>query len=103
MKDVRMDISWRLVQLFLGDEGISEVSVAVHDNRKVRCSCAVFNSAGRCKHTKFVRAKILKNEGSYVVEVITKNIAEEFELTALDNEDSWRTFVYTHGKVEVID
>jgi hypothetical protein len=97
-----MDIEWRTVQLFLGEEGISETSVATHDNRKVRCSCAVFFSSGRCKHAKYVRNKMANNDGKYEVQ-IPVNVPDEDALEALGDNDAWREFIYKYGKVAVID
>jgi hypothetical protein len=102
IKDISMDIKWRLVQLFLGEEGIAEVLVAEHNSSKVRCTCSVFEAAGRCNHSKFVRTKILENQGNYVVQIPIE-VPDEDGLVAMNSLDSWRDFVYKYGKIEVID
>jgi hypothetical protein len=97
-----MDIDWRVIQLFLGHEGISETSVAVHDNKKVRCSCAVFTRSGRCKHAKYVRSKIVENNGNYTV-VLPEDIPDEDAALTLEDPIAWREFVYKYGEIKVID
>lgn len=97
-----MDITWRTLQLFLGDEGISEVSFATHDKRKLRCTCLGFSSIGKCKHTRFVKACLDKPEGNYAIQ-IPYDIPEEEADIAMETEEAWREFILKYGKVETID
>jgi hypothetical protein len=101
-KDLSMDIDWRLVQVFVGFEGVSEVSVAAHDNRKVTCSCKAFESAARCKHAQFVKSKMAANDGNYIVQ-IPEEIPDEDAVDAMMYSDTWREFVRKHAKVEAVD
>lgn len=101
-KDLSMDIDWRLVQIFIGFDGISEVSIASHDNRKITCSCAVFMTSARCKHSKFVKAKMAESDGNYIVQ-IPEDIPDEDAVDAMMDAESWRDFVRKYAKVETID
>ena len=97
-----MDIDWRTVQLFLGDEGVSEVAIAAHDSRKVRCTCSSFFSSARCKHTKFVKQRMQENGGNYAIS-IPEDVDDEDAYDAMGDSDTFRQFVIKHGVVEVID
>ena len=98
-----MDIDWRTVQLFLGEDGVSEVSIAAHDSRKVRCTCNSFFGSARCKHTKFVKQRMQENNGNYSIS-IPEEIDDEDAYEAMENgAESFREFVLKYGVVEVID
>ena len=97
-----MSTTWRTLQLFLGDEGISEVSFASQDKRKLRCTCAAFNGPGKCKHTKFVRTRLDEPGGNYVVQIPHDTPDEETDL-AMTDDGLWREFILKYGKVEIID
>jgi hypothetical protein len=101
-KDLSMDIDWRLVQVFVGFEGVSEVSVASHDTRKVSCTCPTFATSAKCSHSKFVRVRMAENEGNYVVQ-IPEDVPDEDAIEAMLSTDTWREFVKKHAKVEAID
>lgn len=96
-------IEWRTVQLFLGEEGISEVELDLSDNRNVRCSCARFNNVrfGKCKHIKFIENAITAAGGQYSIQV--PNHVDELEAAlAFDDSESFREFVLKYAKVEVL-
>lgn len=97
-----MDIEWRLVQVFIGDEGVSEVSIASHDNRKANCTCEAFSRVARCKHVVFVKNRMVKNDGNYNVQ-IPENVPDEDAIDAMMDPESWKVFVRKYAKVEVID
>lgn len=97
-----MDIDWRTVQLFLGEEGVSEVSIASHNPKKVRCTCASFFNAARCKHTKYVKQRMQENGGSYSIS-IPEEIDDNEAYDAMIDSDTFREFVIRYGAVEVID
>lgn len=95
-------IEWRTVQLFLGEDGISEVELDLSDNRNVRCSCARFNSRfGKCKHIKFIENAIVESGGQYSIQV--PNSVDELEAAlAFDDAEAFREFVVKYAKVEVL-
>jgi hypothetical protein len=97
-----MDISWRTVQFFLDDEGVSEVEVDQENNSKVRCDCLQFNRAARCKHSKYVKEKIAENDGHYALEVPV-DVDDEEALVAMVDATAFRTFVMKYGKVVVLE
>jgi len=37
------DVNWRTVQMFLGEEGVSEVSVDADNAFNVRCTCPSYS------------------------------------------------------------
>ena len=96
-----MKIEWRTLQLFLGDEGISEVSVDATDIRKVKCNCRAFQRVARCKHASYVREKLDNNNGAYDFKVPDYLQDDEVELASQD-VDRFRDFIIKYGKVEVI-
>jgi hypothetical protein len=102
MRGTDMDIDWRTVQLFLGDDGVCEVEVDSENSTKVRCSCKAFSKSARCKHSKFVRAKLLDNDGHYAIQ-IPVDISDEEAFIAMSSNESFREFILKYGKVEVID
>ena len=97
-----MDIDWRTVQLFLGDEGVSEVQIDSENSTKVRCSCNAFSKSARCKHARFVKNQIGNNDGHYSIHV-PLDISDEYAFTAMSSADAFREFIIKYGKVEVID
>ena len=97
-----MDIDWRTVQLFLGNEGVSEVQIDAENSTKVRCSCSAFSKAARCKHARFVKTQIGNNDGHYSIQV-PLDISDEYAITAMSSADAFREFIIKYGKVEVID
>lgn len=103
MKDVTVDIDWRTVQLFLDNSSMAvyEVQLDADNNRKARCDCPTFSNSARCKHTRFVKAKMDDNDGHYAIK-IPKEISDEEALIAMSDADSFRDFIIKYGTVEVI-
>jgi len=97
-----MDIEWRLVQVFVGLDGVSEVSIASHDNRKANCTCEAFSKSARCKHTVFVKIRMSENDGNYNVQ-IPESVSDEDAIDAMMDPEAWRVFVRKYAKVEAID
>ena len=97
-----MDIKWRLVQIFVDLDGVSEVSIATHDKKKISCTCPGFSSTARCKHVRYVRASMAENNGEYIVQ-IPDSVSEEDALRAMLSEDTWREFIRKYAVVESID
>jgi hypothetical protein len=101
MKGLVMEIEWRTIQMFVGEEGVSEVSVDNDNPNKFRCTCSSFMSVGRCKHTKFMRNK-LKNGASKVSITIPDSVDTD-ELESIFNDvDAFRDFVIKYGSVEYL-
>lgn len=96
-----MEIEWRTVQMFLGEEGVSEVSVDTEDSTKIRCSCAVFQRNARCKHSKYMREKIQTRKEAVQIKIPEHVTDEELEAVFTDAE-SFRDFVIKYGKVVVL-
>jgi hypothetical protein len=102
MKDLNMDIKWRTVQFFLGEEGVSEVEVDSENTSKTRCSCRSFQMTARCKHVKFVKGRMEDSEGHYNI-VIPEDVPDSAAVLAVQTPEAFRTFIMKYGKVEVID
>jgi hypothetical protein len=96
-----MEIEWRTVQMFLGDEGVSEVSVDSEDPTKIRCSCTVFQKNARCKHSKFMRDKFQTRQEAVQIK-IPDNVSDEELEQAFKDTQSFRDFVIKYGKVLVL-
>ena len=97
-----MDYEWRTIQLFLGNDGVSEVFVAEEDSTKVRCSCEMFNKKARCKHSEWVRNRMDNNGGVFNMRV-PDTINDEETMDALNDPYLFRNFVIKYGKVQVLD
>jgi hypothetical protein len=95
------EISWRTVQLFLGEEGVSEVCIDAMDALNVKCTCPSFSKFRKCKHASFVLNKIDKNDGHYGVQ-IPENIDDDIAFEALEDEEAFRAFIIKYGKIEVL-
>lgn len=103
-------MDWRLVQLFLDDDGISEVELDVTDNRYQRCSCKTFSRFSlikklfrlrSCKHVEWVEKQIVASGGHYSIQ-IPMEVPEDVATEAFDNADSFRDFVIHYARVEVL-
>lgn len=102
MKGLDMEIDWRTIQLFIGEDGISEVELDAENSTKMRCSCKSFLRSARCKHTKFVKTMMENNDGHYAIQVPV-DISDEYALDAMSSAESFREFIIKYGKVEVLD
>jgi hypothetical protein len=94
-------VNWRTVQMFLGEEGVSEVEVDADNAFNVKCSCQSYGKFKKCKHATFVLNKIEANDGHYGVQ-IPDTIDDEIAMAALNDEESFRDFVIRYGKIEVL-
>lgn len=96
-----MDIEWRTIQLFLGEDGVAEVSVDATNPKKLTCTCKQFPSLAKCKHVRWVRDR-MAGTGVYNVS-IPDHISDKEAETALSDSDLFRDLVIKYGTVEVID
>ena len=101
MREVSMEIDWRMVQVFLGEEGVSEVEIDSENHKKVRCTCAAFKTSARCKHSKYVRNLMDQNDGHYSIQ-IPVHVPDDIAMEAMSSSASFREFILKYGKVEVI-
>lgn len=102
MKEVSMDITWRTVQVFLEPDGVVEVEVDQENPTKARCTCPGFARSARCKHVKYVKEYMEKNDGHYSIN-IPVDVDEEEAIQAMRNPNAFRDFIIKYAKVEVID
>lgn len=102
MKEVKMDITWRTVQLFLEEYGVVEVEVDQDNANKVRCTCPVFQKVAKCKHSKHVKQEMSENDGHYSIH-IPIHVDEREAIDAMKNPEKFREFIIKYGKVEVLD
>lgn len=101
MKEVEMDIQWRTIQFFIEEAGIFEVEMDYENSKKVRCNCPDFQLSARCKHQKWVKARIAENEGQFSLEV-PDDLDDDLLDEVLSTAEGFRQFVLRHGEIEVI-
>lgn len=92
----------RLIQVFLSPTAspgpcIFEVT---SNNGKLLCTCPGFSGRSSCKHTRFVKARIESNGGTYPLEILTK-VTEEDKIIAESSPENFREFVIKFAKIEV--
>ena len=102
MKDVKMDIEWRTVQMFIGTDGVSEVEIDTDNSKKVRCTCTSFQSTARCKHVKYVKQYMIENNGHYSIH-IPEDVPDEEAILAMADPALFREFVLKYNKVIALD
>ena len=103
----------RLLQVFLSTSktvpspGIFEVSVSIPDSPdeegQLFCTCPGFKVKSSCKHVRFVRDKMLKNQsnpGVYPMD-ISVSATDADKVNAKKSLENAREFVLKFGKVEV--
>lgn len=93
---------WRLIQIFLADEGVFEVEADADDYTKMRCSCPVSNGARRCKHIKLIRKRIDDNDGTYRIQ-IPSDVTDEMVMEASEDPELFRELMLHYSKIEVLD
>lgn len=96
-----IEIEWRTIQFFLGEEGISEVAADVMDAKKMRCTCQEFSKNAKCKHIKHIKEKIVKSGGTYQIST-PATASDELAEMAMADEDLWREFMIKFSRVETI-
>jgi hypothetical protein len=101
MKDLDMEIEWRTIQFFIGEEGISEVEIDHENRKKVRCTCALFSKRGGCPHAQIVRKEMDENFGHYTI-AVPEYVEDEEAFNALSDPDNFRDFILKYGKVKVL-
>lgn len=102
MKEMRMQSSWRTVQLFISAQaaGVFEVEVDT-DTKKLRCNCPKWKKTLDCKHVRFVDLRMHLNDGHYSI-LVPQEVPEELALEASDNPAKFREFVVKYAKIEVL-
>jgi hypothetical protein len=101
MKGSKMDINWRTVQMFIGDDGVCEVQVDSDNHSKARCTCPNFMRIGKCKHVRHVKRQMEDNNGHYTV-VVPDRISDEEASEAMRSPEDFRSFLIKHARVEVL-
>lgn len=93
----------RLLQVFLSPTatpGPSIFEVSSTTDGALSCTCAGYKGRTTCKHTRFVKARIDSNNGSYPLE-ISKAATEEDTENAKQSPEAFRRFVIRFAKIEV--
>jgi len=91
------DMSWMITQMFLSDTGVHEVHVN-QNTHKLRCNCPGYSTRTNCKHTRFVKDKMEKNNGIYPVEISNKVDRYESHL-ASEDPVAFRELLVNYGKI----
>ena len=102
MKGMKMESTWRTIQVFISSQaaGIFEVEVNT-DTKNIRCSCPVYIKSTTCKHTNFIKQKMRFNNGHYSVQIPT-DISENLVIEASETPKAFRDFVLKYAKIEVL-
>jgi len=102
MRGFTVQIEWRVVQLFLDSEGrVDEVSLDTESAERMRCTCPQFPRNAKCKHTKFMKAKIADSDG--MVQLFIPNTMTDAEAkAALSDVNAFRELVLKYGKIEYL-
>jgi hypothetical protein len=100
-RKIMSEVNWRTVQMFLGEEGVSEVCIDADNALNIKCTCPSYNKFKKCKHSTFVFNKVSENDGHYGVQ-IPDTVDDEIAFAALNDESSFRDFVIKYGKIEVL-
>lgn len=103
MKGSSMDSEWRTIQLFLDEDmsGVHEVRLNSVNSKKMYCSCQAYESSSRCKHVRYIKDAMNKNDGHYAIQ-IPYSAAEEDSIDAIKTPDDWRRFVVKYAKIVVL-
>lgn len=96
-----MEDGIRLVQVFLSPkmEGVWHVSLNLLKNRLI-CNCPAYLSQDKCRHVRFVKARLDNNAGLYEVEVPVE-LADLVQTRAL-TKDEYHWLVVHYGTPEVL-
>jgi hypothetical protein len=93
----------RLIQIFLSPTatpGPAIFEVSSTPEGELRCTCSGFRGRTTCKHTRFVKARITANQGTYPLEISPEATDEDAEKAKISPE-AFRRFVIKYGKIEV--
>ena len=93
---------WRLLQIFLADEGVFEVEADADDYTRMRCSCPAANGPRKCKHIKLIRKRIDENDGTYRIQ-IPSDVTDEMVIEAAEDPELFRELMLHYSKIEVLD
>lgn len=93
----------KLIQVFLSQAqtsgpGIYEVSG--DESGTLYCTCPGFRGRSTCKHSRFVKSRIDKNNGTYPLE-ISSRATEEDTAKAKSSAKNFREFIIKYGRIEV--
>jgi hypothetical protein len=102
MGETIMELDWRVVQFFISEDGVAEVSVDTERPKLMRCSCVKFSTSGRCKHAKYVKEMAAANDGHYQIKV-PYEVPDEEAVLAVGSAESFREFILKYGTVISLD
>jgi len=99
-----LDQNVSLLQQFLtysATSGPTIIEVGVNDSRKVVCNCNRFIANTSCKHARFVKYSMDKNNGVYDNGVSHRATKDDHYKASLSSKNR-REFVARFGTIEVI-
>jgi hypothetical protein len=94
-------IDWRTIQMFLSEDGVSEVLVDNENPTKMKCTCPQFEAKASCKHTKYIKSHMVNNKGHYTV-LVPQEVDEDIVTMAMQEQDSMRDFIINYARVVVL-
>jgi hypothetical protein len=103
LKGSSMDSEWRTIQMFLDEEtpAIYEVQINSTNPRKITCNCKPFLNSSRCKHIRYIKDSMNKNNGHYAIQV-PASVTDDDSVSAIETAEEWRDFVVKYAKVIVL-
>ena len=98
-----MDSEWRTIQIFQDEymSGVHEVRLNSVNSKRMHCSCKSYESSSRCKHVRYIKDAMSKNDGHYAIQ-IPYLAAEDESVSAIKTSDDWRQFVVKYAKIVVL-
>jgi hypothetical protein len=100
--DLRSSSEYRLLQVFVSENGVFEVYVNVADDeRGFACTCPGWRARRECKHIAYVSKKVMEASGGYGITV--KTGAAPLEDEVMDDAQRYRDWVIHNAKVETTE
>lgn len=95
---------WRTVQMFVSGDGVFEVTVDTYHRKNLKCTCPQYAKGAfkKCKHTKYVKGVMDKNDGDYSIQV-NADVDDDEAMEAIMDPKEFRKFVIKHAKVIHLD
>lgn len=97
--DIRTSPNYRLLQVFLSENGVFEVYVNLRQ-KTYRCTCPGFRARRWCKHCEAVGQQVLAQGGGYTVPA--RPDADPLDEDTMLDAQKFRDWVIHNAKVEVL-
>lgn len=89
------------MQFFLDPDEVVETQIDPNDPSHLRCMCQTFVEAEKCRHTRWIAARVVEQGGLYPI-VVPEDLGAVAAYEAIADADTFRAFVLKYNKVRVI-